>query len=103
MRKDPLDADGIEQLLAAMEVADPATPPYGVQPRLWAQVCDLADRLSVALVGTGADDEVDDGDGAGPVDVGAPADSLADAEDPFDYDLAVDVANQLHDLLRPYV
>jgi hypothetical protein len=108
LRKDPLDADGIEQLLAAMEVADPATPPYGVQPRLWARVCDLADRLSVALVGGDADDEADesdDGDTADAAEGRAAIGSTASGsdEDPFDHDLAVDVANQLHDLLRPYV
>ena len=106
LRKDPLDADEIEQLLAAMDVADPATPPYGVQPRLWARVCGLADRLAVALVGAGddADDDAADDDGGRDAVGGVSAvDARNDTEDPFDYDLAVDVANQLHDLLRPYV
>jgi len=107
LRRDPLDADGIEQLLAATEVADPQRPPYGVQPRLWIRVCDLADRLSVALVGTGDDDEDDEDETDDATDDATDdgtdgADDTAD-EDPFDYDLAVDIANQLHDVLRPYV
>nr|MBA2321499.1 ComF family protein [Deltaproteobacteria bacterium] len=50
LQKNPLDADGLEELLAATEVADPASPPYGVQPRLWEQTCALAERLADALV-----------------------------------------------------
>jgi len=108
LRKDPLDADGIEQLLAATEVADPQRPPYGVQPRLWQRVCDLADRLAVALVGSG-DDEPEpvavDGDGPDPEDAAEVVALVGtgDVDDPFDFDLAVEIATQLHDVLRPYV
>lgn len=75
LRRNPLDADGLEQLIAATEIADPANPPYGVERRLWERTCALADRLASTL----ADD----------VDV--------------DADAAIEVAGQLHDLLRPYV
>ena len=108
LRKDPLDADGIEQLLAATRLADPQRPPYGVQPRLWQRVCDLADRLAVALVGSG-DDEPEpvlvDGDGPDPDDASEVVALVGtgDVDDPFDHDLAVEIATQLHDVLRPYV
>jgi hypothetical protein len=75
LQKNPLDADGLEELLAATEVADPTTPPYGVQPRLWEQTCALADRLADALAGDEGPDE----------------------------DAAMAAASELHDLLRPYV
>lgn len=75
LRRNTLDADGLEQLLAATEVADPSRPPYGVEVRLWRESCALADRLADALVGG----------------------------DQPDHDTAAAVANQLHDLLRPYV
>ena len=68
--------DGLEQLLAATEVADPACPPYGVQPRLWEQTCALAERL---------------------------ADALGEATTDPDEDAAQSAAGELHDLLRPYV
>ena len=75
LHRNPLDADGLEQLLSATEVADPARPPYGVQPRLWEQTCALAERVADALGG-------DDG----------PDEEAAQA-----------AAGELHDLLRPYV
>jgi hypothetical protein len=75
LHRNPLDADGLEQLLAATEVADPASPPYGVQPRLWEQTCTLAERLADALAGDDGPDE----------------------------DAAQTAAGELHDLLRPYV
>lgn len=75
LRRDPLDPDGLEQLLAANEVADPEAPPFGVQPRLWQQTCALAEQLTDALVG---DDEPD-------------------------HATAMDMAGSLHDLLRPHV
>ena len=75
LQKNPLDADGLEQLLAATDVADPDRPPYGVDKRLWVRMCELADELAAALV---------DGDEPDVVETQA-------------------VAAELHDLLRPYV
>ena len=70
-----MDADGLEQLIAATALANPARPPYGVDPRLWVRTCELADELAAAL---------------------------ADADEP-DQDETVAVASELHDLLRPYI
>ena len=50
LKRNPLDADGLEDLLAAVEVAEPDHPPYGVDPRLWQRTCELADDLAGALV-----------------------------------------------------
>ena len=75
LQKNPLDADGLEQLLLAIDVADPDRPPYGVDKRLWVRTCELADDLAAALV---------DGDEPDAVETQA-------------------VAAELHDLLRPYV
>lgn len=75
LRRDPLDADGLEQLLDALDIADPSRPPYGVDPRLWQRTCELADELASAL----ADDEVPDSDEA------------------------KELADELHELLRPYI
>lgn len=75
LKRNPLDADGLEQLLVAIEVADPRRPPYGVDPRLWKRTCELAEEL---------------------------ADALAGEEEP-DEDAALDVAEELHDLLRPFI
>jgi hypothetical protein len=75
LQRNPLDADGLEQLLSATAVADPDRPPYGVDKRLWHRMCELADELAAALV---------DGDEPDVVETQA-------------------VAAELHDLLRPYV
>lgn len=75
LKRDPLDADGLEQLLAATDVADPDQPPFGVQPRLWQRTCELADEL---------------------------ADALVEGDEP-DHDAAMAAAQALHDLLRPHV
>jgi hypothetical protein len=75
LKRNPLDADGLEELLAAVEVAEPTRPPYGVEPRLWQRTCELADELAGALVD----------------------DDLPDEE------TAQTVAGELHDLLRPYI
>jgi hypothetical protein len=75
LHKNPLDADGLEQLLAAIDVADPERPPYGVDKRLWVRTCELADDLAAALV---------------------------DGEEP-DAEETQAVAGELRDLLRPYV
>ncbi|MCB0979149.1 MAG: hypothetical protein H6513_01210 [Acidimicrobiaceae bacterium] len=75
LRRDPLDAGGLEQLLEAVDATEAERPPYGVDPRLWTRVCELADELTGALVD----------------------------EDTPDEDLAMEVAEELHDLLRPYI
>jgi len=75
LRTDPLDPDGLEQLLAATADADAADAPFGVAPRLWQQTCGLADQLVDALT----------------------------ADEGPERDEAMALATQLHDLLRPYV
>lgn len=75
LQRNALDADGLEQLLAAVAVAEPAQPPYGVDIRLWQRTCELADELAGALV---------------------------DDDEP-DHDAAMAIAADLHDLLRPYI
>src|SRR4029079_5378235 len=50
LQRNPLDADGLEELLSATQVADPARPPAGVALRLWQRMCELADELAAALV-----------------------------------------------------
>ena len=75
LQRNPLDADGLEQLLQATDVADPDHPPYGVDKRLWERTCELADDLAAALV---------DGDEPDVIETQA-------------------VAAELRDLLRPYV
>lgn len=75
LQRNTQDADGLEQLLDALEVADPERRPYGVELVLWQETCELADALASALV---------------------------DADEP-DHETAMAVATDLHDLLRPYV
>ena len=75
LKRNPLDADGLEDLLAAVEVAEPERPPFGVDQRLWERTCALADELAGALV----DDDVPD------------------------EQAAQEIAEALHDLLRPYI
>jgi len=75
LRRNALDAAGLEQLLAAIDVADPLRPPFGVELRLWKRTCELAEEL---------------------------ADALADGDEP-DVENASTIAHDLHDLLRPFV
>jgi hypothetical protein len=75
LHKNTLDPDGLDDLLAAVEVVDSAQAPYGVDPRLWARTCELANELADALT----------------------------ANDEPDHDEAAAVARELRDLLRPYV
>lgn len=75
LQRNTQDADGLELLLDALEVAEPERRPYGVELLLWQKTCELADALASALV---------------------------DADEP-DHETAVAVATDLHDLLRPYV
>lgn len=75
LARNPLDADGLTHLLGALDVADPANPPYGVDRGLWVRTCGLADQL---------------------------ADSLGEGDSP-DVDTAAQLAAQLRDLLRTSV
>jgi len=75
LQKDPMDADGIEHLRRAIEVADPDVGPFGVAPKLWQRTIELADEIVDALV-----------------EEGGPA-----------HGDAMDAAAKLHELLRPHV
>lgn len=75
LQRNPLDADGLEQLLAAIELAEPKRPPYGVDVRLWQRTCELADELAGALADSDEPDEV----------------------------AAQDAAAELYTLLRPFI
>jgi hypothetical protein len=57
LKGDPLDADGLSDLMAAVEVADPTVPPYGFDRRLWATIVEEAESLADLVA-----DEVDHGD-----------------------------------------
>lgn len=75
LKKNPLDAAGLQELMKALDLAEPGNPPYGVERPLWERTCELADEL---------------------------ADALTDEDEP-DQETAAEVAGELHDLLRPYV
>jgi hypothetical protein len=75
LQRNTQDADGLEQLLDALEVAEPGRRPYGVDVTLWQRTCELADELAGALV---------------------------DGDEP-DHNTAMAVATDLHDLLRPHI
>jgi hypothetical protein len=75
LKRNPLDAAGLEELLRALELATPDVPPFGIERALWNRCCTLADELADALVG----------------------------EDEPDHDEASRVAGELHELLRPYI
>jgi hypothetical protein len=75
LRRNPLDADGLERLIEATSVAVPESPPFGVSPKLWSDTCELAEQIVDALV---------DDDNPDPVGV-------------------VEAAERLHELLRPNV
>jgi hypothetical protein len=75
LQRDPLDADGLDHLRRATEVADPEVAPFGVAPKLWQRTCELADEIVDALI-----------DETGP-----------------DHDAAMTAAARLHELLRPNV
>jgi len=55
LKRDPGDADGLADLLRALDQADADVPPYGVAKTLWATVVEAADDLADALT-----DEDDD-------------------------------------------
>ncbi len=55
LQHDPRDPDGISSLAGALDGADAATPPYGVDPRQWATIVGDADLLADAVA-----DEADD-------------------------------------------
>ncbi|MCU1396106.1 MAG: hypothetical protein JWM34_4534 [Ilumatobacteraceae bacterium] len=73
LRRDHLDADGLEKLLEALEIADPDRPPRGVELRVWRKTCELAEQLADALADDAEDEEVQP------------------------------IAEALHDLLRPLI
>lgn len=75
LHRNPTHPDGLAQLIAAIEMSDPARPPFGVERRLWERACALAGEISDALIG---------------------------GESP-DTELAQEAAAELHALLRPYV
>ena len=76
LRKNPRDADGLERLLEALQMADPNRPPRGVELRVWRRCCELAESL---------------------------ADALAEAPDDSELEHVTPVAEALHDLLRPLI
>lgn len=75
LHRNPTHPDGLAELIAAIEMSDPARPPFGVERRLWERACALAGEISDALIA---------------------------GESP-DTELAQEAAAELHDLLRPYV
>jgi hypothetical protein len=75
LARNSLDPDGLDDLLEAVDVADPQNPPYGVERGLWMRTCELAEEL---------------------------ADALTEGDEP-DHEEATEVAQELRDLLRPYV
>lgn len=75
LRSDPLDADGLDNLQRGTAEADPDAPPFGVTPKLWAQACELAERV---------------------------VDALVEGDEP-DEEAAMEAAAKLHELLRPTV
>jgi hypothetical protein len=103
LKRDPLDATGLEQLLKALDVADPERPPYGVEKALWVRTCELAEELADALVGEGEDNDAADGGTATPATGADPGEDDDTVPLGPDEDEAVAVATELHDLLRPYV
>ena len=58
LARDPLDADGLQALLRALDAADPAVPPPGVMLGTWRDACGLADLLADALAGADQPDEL---------------------------------------------
>lgn len=58
LARDPLDADGLEALLRALDAADPGVPPPGVMLGVWRDACSLADLLADALAGSDQPDEL---------------------------------------------
>ncbi|HEX9258867.1 MAG TPA: hypothetical protein VF855_04970 [Acidimicrobiales bacterium] len=49
LKGDPGDADGIADLMRAVDEADAEVPPYGVPRPLWASIVEAADELADAL------------------------------------------------------
>lgn len=58
LARDPLDADGLQALLRALDAADVAAPPPGVMLSVWREACNLADLLADALAGSDQPDEL---------------------------------------------
>ena len=57
LARNPLDADGLEALLAALEAADPDRPLPGIVPATWREICALAEDIADALAGSDTPDE----------------------------------------------
>ncbi|HQV58864.1 MAG TPA: hypothetical protein PKV27_12680, partial [Ilumatobacteraceae bacterium] len=75
LAKNPTDADGLARLVEANEMSEVRRPPYGVDQALWRRTRGIAERVVAALV-----------DGDYP-----------------DTEAAQQAAQELHDLLRPYI
>lgn len=75
LRHDAIDGEGVSRLADALDVADPDRPPFGVDIAVWHRVMAAADQVADAV---GNDDGVDP-------------------------DTAMEAAERLHGLLRPYV
>ena len=56
LKGNPRDPDGIQGLAEVVDAADPARPPYGVEPVLWQQAVEAANDLADRLAGGGDDD-----------------------------------------------
>jgi hypothetical protein len=74
LQRSPNSQDALEELVAAIEAAQPSKPPFGVERHVWGRACALADEIRELL--TDAD-----------------TDTVA----------AQDAAEELRDLLRPFV
>jgi hypothetical protein len=74
LKSNPLDPEGIADLVGALDDAHPDVPPYGIVPGLWRDALDRANRI---------------------------ADALADPDDRSG-DVMPEAA-ELHSILRPYV
>lgn len=58
LQKDPLDADGLEMLVALLDQIEDGGVPFGVPIPVWRQASELADQLGDALAGNDFPDEV---------------------------------------------
>ena len=109
LKDQPLDADGLAGLLAVLDRADPAHPPYGINRNLWAGALGRADAIAAVLTGDEAslmadtmDDDTDDAD-AMDDDADGDAGDSADVDDyRFDDDeTSPDAAEAVAAVLTP--
>jgi hypothetical protein len=112
LQHDPLDADGLRDLVTAMDDADPARPPYGVDRIVWRKAMALADELvdaeTAALDTTEEEGLVVDGEiVTGAAEIAELARELEaqepDDDAPVEPDRARAAASELRGLLRPFV